>query len=95
MRVISGKFKGRVINFIRNSQKKALIKSLKEKNIPYREFHIKKIDEETLGKLFSFFILETIIVGKLNGINPFDQPAVEKVKVYTKKFLKKKTKNNF
>ena len=88
-------FNKKKLSDIKNSQKKALIKSLKEKNIPYREFHIKKIDEETLGKLFSFFILETIIVGKLNGINPFDQPAVEKVKVYTKKFLKKNTKNNF
>ena len=40
-----------------------------------------------VGKLFSYFIVETILVGKLIGINPFNQPA-EEVKVFTKKLLK-------
>ena len=47
-----------------------------------------KINEETLGEFFSFFIVETIILGKLIGLNPFNQPAVEQVKVLTKKILK-------
>ena len=47
----------------------------------------KEINEEVLGELFSYFILETIIVGKLLNINPFDQKAVEQVKDYTKKLL--------
>ena len=42
---------------------------------------------ETLGKLFSYFILETIILGKLVNLNPFDQPAVELIKKETKKIL--------
>ena len=37
----------------------------------------------------SFFMLEVSILGKVIGINPFDQPAVEKVKVLTKKLLSK------
>ena len=53
----------------------------------FKEFKIKKIDEVVLGELFSYFILETIIIGKLNKINPYDQPAVEEVKVITKKLL--------
>ena len=69
---------------IRNAQKEALIKTLKKNEIPFREFKIKKCDEETLGQLFSYFILETSIVGKILGINPFDQPAVEQVKKITK-----------
>ncbi len=72
---------------IKIAQKEALTKSFKQKNIPFREFKIKKKDEKTLGKLFSYFILETILVGKLLKINPFDQPAVEQVKIFTKKFL--------
>ena len=72
---------------IKNAQKNALIKTLKKNNIPFREFKIKKINEETLGKLFSYFILETVIIGKLLKLNPFDQPAVEQVKIYTKKLL--------
>ncbi len=78
---------GRDLNSIKNAQKNALIKSFKKNNIPFREFKIKKINEETLGKLFSYFILEIVITGKLLKINPFDQPAVEQVKTYTKNLL--------
>ena len=72
---------------IKNAQKDALIKILRKNNIPFREFKINKISEETLGKLFSYFILETVIIGKLLKLNPYDQPAVEQVKIYTKKLL--------
>ena len=80
---------------IKESQKNALTKSFDKNNIPYREFLLKKTDEETLGELFSYFILETIFIGKLTGQNPFDQPAVEQVKKLTKKFLFKSPKKNF
>ena len=72
---------------IKNAQKEALIKTLKNNNIPFREFKIKKTNEISIGELFSYFILETIIIGKLVKINPFDQPAVEQVKVLTKQSL--------
>ena len=72
---------------IRNAQKGAIIESLKLKKIPFREFKIKKLNEENLGELFSYYILETIITGKLIDIDPFDQPAVEQVKTITKKLL--------
>ena len=75
------------LNKVKIAQKNALIKFLKKSKIPFREFKIKKLDEETLGELFSYYVLETAIVGKLIGINPFDQPAVEQVKIYTKKLL--------
>ena len=73
---------------IKIAQKNALIKSFSKNKIPFREFKIKKTNEETLGKLFSYFILETVIIGKLLNINPYDQPAVEQVKVFTKNLLK-------
>ena len=69
------------------AQKNALIKVLINKKIPYQEFIINKKNEETLGELFSYFIIETVLVGKLLCINPFNQPAVEQVKVLTKKYL--------
>ena len=56
--------------------------------MPVREFKIKKINEKTLGTLFSYFILETILIAKLSKINPFNQPAVEQVKIYTNQLLK-------
>ncbi len=72
---------------VKNAQKNALVKTFKKNKIPFREFIINSTDEKTLGELFSYFILETVIIGKLIGINPFDQPAVEQVKLYTKKLL--------
>ena len=72
---------------VRMAQKNALIQALKNKNIPYREFKIKRNNEETLGELFSYFILETVLIGDFIGINAFNQPGVEEVKILTKKYL--------
>ena len=60
-----------------------------KKKIPFRSFVIKKRDEKTLGELFSFFILETILLGNALKINPYDQPAVELIKNDTLRILKK------
>ena len=59
-----------------------------KKKIPFRSLIISKKNEETLGELFTFFILETILLGKAMNLNPFDQPAVELIKRDTVKFLK-------
>ena len=69
------------------SQKKATENVFNKKNIPFRSFEIVKRDEKTLGELFCFFILETILIGRSLKINPFDQPAVELIKTETKKLL--------
>ena len=69
------------------SQKLATEKVFLRKNIPFRSFEITKRDEKTLGELFCFFILETILLGKALKINPYDQPSVELIKKETKKIL--------
>ena len=77
----------KLLSSVKDAQKKALIKAFTEKKIPFREFKIKKNDEAFIGELFSYFILETVLIGKLSKINPFSQPAVEQVKIYTKNYL--------
>ena len=69
------------------AQKKATEKVFSKKSIPFRSFEIKKRDENALGKLFCFFILETILIGRALKINPYNQPAVELIKKETKKIL--------
>ena len=59
----------------------------KIKKIPYRCFEILKRSEETMGEIFCFFILETILLGRALKVNPFDQPSVELIKKETKKIL--------
>ena len=79
--------KNKDINQIMFAQKKATEIVFKKKNIPFRSFEIKKRDEKTLGELFCFFILETILIGQALKINPYNQPAVELIKNETKKIL--------
>ena len=79
--------KGKTLNKVKHSQFEATQKVFKSRNMPFRSFYIKKRNEETLGELFVFFILETILLGKALDINPYDQPAVELIKKETKKNL--------
>ena len=69
------------------AQFKATQNVFAKKNIPFRSFEIKKRNEKTLGELFSFFILETILLGRALNINPYNQPAVQLIKKETNKIL--------
>ena len=77
-------------NDIKLSQKNAFVKVIKSKKIPIREIFVKKIDEKNICELFLTFIFETILLGKIMKVNPFNQPAVENVKILTKKILNSK-----
>ena len=79
--------KNKNIAEITYAQKKATENVFKKKNIPFRSFEIKERNEKTLGELFSFFILETILIGKSLNLDPYNQPAVELIKTETKKLL--------
>ena len=79
--------KNKSVNEIIFAQRLATEKIFKKKKIPYRSFFVKKKNEQALGELFCFFILETILLGKALKVNPFDQPSVELIKKETRKFL--------
>ena len=79
--------KNKTINQIMYSQKLATENVFLKKNIPFRSFEILERDEKTLGELFCFFILETILIGRALKINPYNQPSVELIKKETKKIL--------
>ena len=69
------------------SQMKATQNVFKRKKIPFRSFEILERNEQSLGEIFCFFILETILLGRALKVNPFDQPSVELIKKETKKIL--------
>ncbi len=69
------------------AQKLATEKVFLNKKIPFRSFEIIHKNESTLGELFCFFILETILLGRALKVNPYDQPSVELIKKETKKIL--------
>ena len=76
------------IEKIKQSQMLATEKVFTSKKIPFRSFRILKRNEKSLGELFCFFILETILLGRALNVNPFDQPSVELIKKETKKILR-------
>ena len=79
--------KNKDVNKIIYAQKKATENVFKKKNIPFRSFELDNRDEKSLGELFCFFILETILIGRALKIDPYNQPAVELIKKETKKLL--------
>ena len=79
--------KNKDLNSINYSQYIATQNVFTKKKIPFRSFLIKKRNEQSLSELFTFFVLETILLGKALKINPYDQPSVELIKSETKKKL--------
>ena len=79
--------KNKSLGYIINTQCRAAKNIFKLRNIPFRHFVFNKNNEEELGTIFTFFVLETILLARLMNINPFDQPAVEQVKIETKKIF--------
>jgi len=92
---INNKYLYKSHNYLRNksfskiiyAQKSATQKVFNRKKLPFRSFDLKIRNEEVLGELFCFFILETILLGRALKVNPFDQPSVELIKKETKKIL--------
>ena len=80
--------KNKNLKFVINSQCDATKNVFKLKKIPFRQINLDKKSESELGEVFTFFVLETILLSRLMNINPFDQPAVELIKTETKKFLR-------
>ena len=92
---ISSKYLLKSHYYLRNKKLSKIISSqttatqnvFRRKKIPFRSFEILKRNEQTLGEIFCFFILETILLGRALKVNPFDQPSVELIKKETKKIL--------
>tara|TARA_Y100000590_G_scaffold58933_1_gene62298 strand:+ start:1554 stop:2762 length:1209 start_codon:yes stop_codon:yes gene_type:complete len=80
--------KNKNLKFIIDAQSKATKNIFKIKKIPFRQFTFYKKNEEELGKVITFFVLETILLARLINVNPFNQPAVEQIKIETEKILR-------
>ena len=73
---------------IKSAQKEATQIVFDKKNIPYRSFNLLNRSESSIGEMFTFLMLETILLGNFLKVNPFDQPSVELIKTQTNKILK-------
>ncbi|MDO9127690.1 MAG: glucose-6-phosphate isomerase, partial [Parvibaculum sp.] len=78
---------GRRVGDLVDAEQRATADTLVKNGRPVRVFSLKELNEKTLGALFMHFMLETIIAGRILGVDPFDQPAVEEGKILAKKYL--------
>jgi glucose-6-phosphate isomerase len=49
--------------------------------------HVPQVNAFDMGALMMHFMLETIIMGRLMGVDPFNQPGVEEGKVLARQYL--------
>lgn len=78
---------GHRIGDLVDAEQRATADTLAKNGRPVRTFTLPALDERTFGALFMHFMLETIIAGRLLGVDPFDQPAVEEGKILARKYL--------
>ena len=81
--------KDKSLKSIMNAQSSAIKNVFSLNKIPFRQFFFNKNNEEELGTIMSFFVLETILLARLMNVNPFNQPGVEQIKIETKKIILK------
>lgn len=69
------------------AQSRGTAQTLFKNGRPVRVIHTKKVDAFSMGALMMHFMLETILMGRLMGVDPFDQPGVEEAKILSKQYL--------
>lgn len=74
----------RSIGELVTAQAHAVPEALMKAGRPVRTIDLAQLDARTMGALLMHFMLETILVARLLGIDPFDQPAVELAKRLTR-----------
>lgn len=82
-----GYLAGHAVGDLTDAQGRATAETFTRNGRPVRTFRIDRLDERTLGALLMHFMLETIIMGLMMNVDPFDQPAVEQSKVLAKEYL--------
>ena len=80
---------GKSIDYVNKKAMEGTIAAHVEGGVPNIVINMDRLDEETLGHLIYFFELACAMSGKLLGVNPFDQPGVEKYKTNMFKLLGK------
>lgn len=78
---------GRTIGDLVGSQIWALQNTFEKAQRPLRLLSFANLDAYTLGGIAMHFMLETIVLGFMMGVDPFDQPAVEDAKRATRAYL--------
>ena len=78
---------GKKLGDLVDAEARATAQTLFKNGRPVRHIHLPQVDEFHVGALMMHFMLETIIMGRLMGVDPFDQPGVEEGKILAREYL--------
>ena len=80
---------GKGLDYVNKKAMEGTIEAHVSGDVPNIVIEIDKLDEKSIGELIYFFEKACAISGNILGVNPFDQPGVEKYKKNMFKLLKK------
>lgn len=80
---------GETLDFVNKKAMEGTIEAHVEGDVPNILINMKKLDANNLGQLIYFFELACAMSGSILGVNPFNQPGVEKYKTNMFKLLGK------
>ena len=80
---------GETLDFVNKKAMEGTIEAHVEVDVPNILINMKKLDANNLGQLIYFFELACAMSGSILGVNPFNQPGVEKYKTNMFKLLGK------
>jgi len=83
LKFLSGKKLSEVIN----AEFEGTVQALKNIGRPVLTITLNRVSPETLGALFMYYMIATVVTGKLMNVNPFGQPGVEAGKKIATKML--------
>jgi glucose-6-phosphate isomerase len=78
---------GKKLGDLVDAESRATAQTLFKNGRPVRVIHLSQIDAFEMGALMMHFMLETMLMGQLMGVDPFDQPGVEEGKVLARQYL--------
>ena len=80
---------GKTLDFVNKKAMQGTIEAHVEGDVPNILINMKKLDANNMGQLIYFFELACAMSGSILGVNPFNQPGVEKYKTNMFKLLGK------
>ena len=78
---------GKKMGDLMYAEQQATLNTFIKSGLPVREIYCETINENTIGQLVIYYMIEIISLCYLINVDPFNQPAVEQVKNLTKKYL--------
>ena len=80
---------GKDLDFVNKKAMEGTIKAHVDGDVPNVVLEIERLNEECIGELIYFFELACAMSGEILGVNPFNQPGVEKYKTNMFELLEK------